>query len=78
MNQAMNDVFKSGHDYAYNTPLEDIDVSHPRLWPSEEMWAVFKRLRDEEPLHYCRAGWDSAARTPDDEPVGPYWSVTRF
>ena len=78
MNQAMNDIFKSGHDYAYNTPLEDLDVSHPRLWPSEEMWAVFKRLRDEEPLHYCKAGWDSAARAPDDEPVGPYWSVTRF
>ena len=78
MNQAMKNVFSSGHDYAYNTPLEEIDVSNPRLWPSQEMWAVFKRLRDEDPLHYCKSGWDSAARSPDDEPVGPYWSVTRY
>lgn len=78
MNQAISKSSLPGHDYAYSTPLEDLDVSHPRFWPTEEMWAIFKRLRDEDPLHYCREGWTSEFREPDDEPVGPYWSVTRF
>lgn len=78
MNQAINKCVQAGYEYAYNTPLEDLDVSHPRFWPDEEMWPIFKRLRDEDPLHYCREGWTSEFREADDEPVGPYWSVTRF
>lgn len=78
MNQAIRKSILPGSDYAYSTPLEDLDVSHPRFWPTEEMWAIFNRLRDEDPLHYCREGWTSEYRQPDDEPVGPYWSVTRF
>ena len=78
MNQALNKNTLPGHEYAYSTPLEDLDVSDPRFWPDERMWAIFQRLRDEDPLHYCREGWTSEFREPDDEPVGPYWSVTRF
>jgi hypothetical protein len=78
VNQAINNIFSPGHDYAYNTPLADLDVSDPTLWPNQAMWAVFKRLRDEDPLHYCKDGWNSIARGPEDEAVGPYWSVTRY
>lgn len=78
MNQALNKNTLPGHEYAYSTALEDLDVSDPSFWPDERMWAIFQRLRDEDPLHYCREGWTSEFREPDDEPVGPYWSVTRF
>ena len=78
VNQAINNIFSPGHDHAYNTPLADLDVSDPTLWPNQAMWAVFKRLRDEDPLHYCKDGWNSIARSPEDETVGPYWSVTRY
>ena len=78
MNQALNKNTLPGHEYAYSTPLEDLDVSDPSFWPDERMWAIFQRLRDEDPLHYCKEGWTSEFREPDDEPVGPYWSVTRF
>ena len=78
MNQALNKNTLPGHEYAYSTPLEDLDVSDPNFWPDERMWAIFQRLRDEDPLHYCKEGWTSEFREPDDEPVGPYWSVTRF
>ena len=69
VNQATNDIFSPGHDHAYNTPLADLDVSDPTLWPNEAMCAVFKRLRDEDPLHYCKDGWNSIARRPEDEAV---------
>jgi len=78
MNQALNKNTLPGHEYAYSTPLEDLDVSDPNFWPDERMWAIFQRLRDEDPLHYCKEGWTSEFREPDNEPVGPYWSVTRF
>ncbi|HAT08946.1 MAG TPA: cytochrome P450 [Rhodobiaceae bacterium] len=78
MSEAIKHETVPGHDYAYNTPLEDLDVSNPHLWPSQEMWPVFERLRDEDPLHYCKAGWTSEGRTDLDEPIGPYWSVTRY
>ena len=78
MNQALNKNTLPGHEYAYSTALEDLDVSDPSFWPDERMWAIFQRLRDEDPLHYCKEGWTSEFREPDDEPVGPYWSVTRF
>ena len=78
MSEAIKQETVPGHDYAYNTPLEDLDVSNPHLWPSQEMWPIFERLRDEDPLHYCKDGWTSEVRTETDEPIGPYWSVTRY
>ena len=41
MSEAIKQETVPGHDYAYNTPLEDLDVSNPHLWPSEEMWPGF-------------------------------------
>ena len=54
MSEAIKQETVPGHDYAYNTPLEDLDVSNPHLWPSEEMWPVFERLRDEDPCIIAR------------------------
>ena len=78
MSEAIKQDAVTGRDYAYNTPLEDIDVSNPHLWPSGEMWPIFERMREEDPLHYCKGGWDSPMRPEDSEPIGPYWSVTRY
>lgn len=48
-------------------PLEDFDVSNPRLF-AEDVWEpFFARLRRDAPVHLCR-----------QSPFGPYWSVTRF
>ena len=37
MNQALNKNTLPGHEYAYSTPLEDLDVSDPNFWPDERM-----------------------------------------
>lgn len=47
--------------------LQDIDVSQRELWAANKKWDFFTRLRNEDPVHYCR-----------DSEFGPYWSVTRY
>ncbi len=47
--------------------IDKIDVSSPALYESDTWQALFKRLRDEQPVHYC-----------SNSPYGPYWSITRF
>jgi len=51
----------------YGIPLDAIDVSNPSLYQQDLHWDYFKRLRQEEPVHYCA-----------DSPYGPYWSVTKY
>jgi cytochrome P450 len=51
----------------WTTPLEQIDVSDPRLYEQDAWRPYFERLRQEEPVHYLA-----------DSPFGPFWSVTRF
>jgi cytochrome P450 len=48
-------------------PIEDIDVSHPILLQQDLWHPYFKRLREEEPVHYCKTSM-----------FGAYWSVTKF
>ena len=48
-------------------PIEDIDVSDPRLYQDDVWQPVFARLRREAPVHYCR-----------QSRYGPYWSITRY
>ncbi|CAN5457384.1 cytochrome P450 [soil metagenome] len=52
---------------AYEIPLEDIDVSDPDLYRNYTWQPYFKRLRDEDPVHFCK-----------DSMFGPYWSITKF
>jgi cytochrome P450 len=52
---------------AYTTPLDQIDVSDPRLYQEDIYYPYFERLRREDPVHYRRDGM-----------YGSFWSVTRF
>ena len=78
MSEAVKQDMRPGADYAYNTPLEDLDPSNALLWPNEEYWPIFERMRDEDPLHWCKAAWESEDRSNNAPPIGPYWSVTRY
>ena len=77
MSEAVKTEMSAAEEAAYTTPLADLDPSNPHLWPTEDYWPIFDRLRAEDPLHYCKDGWTSPERD-DDEPIGPYWSVTRY
>ncbi|MEH6583383.1 MAG: cytochrome P450 [Halioglobus sp.] len=47
--------------------LDQLDVANPFLFQANVQEKWFKRLRDEDPVHYC-----------SDSIFGPYWSVTRY
>ena len=51
----------------YSLPLDEIDLSHPGIWQANEYLPFLKRLRDEDPVHYC-----------SESAVGPYWSVMKY
>ena len=51
----------------YTIPLEQINVAQPHLFQHDAHWNYFKRLREEDPVHYCA-----------DSAFGPYWSLTRY
>ena len=51
----------------YEVDLADFNLANPHLFSSDTLWPWFKRLREEDPVHYCR-----------DSMFGPYWSVTRY
>jgi len=51
----------------YSMPLEAINLSDPRLYEQNRWGDYFKRIRDEDPVHYA-----------SESPFGPFWSVTRF
>lgn len=48
-------------------PIEDIDLSNPFLYRQGQADAYFKRVRDEDPVHYQK-----------HSPFGPFWSITRY
>ncbi|MBS0644278.1 MAG: cytochrome P450 [Acetobacteraceae bacterium] len=52
---------------AYSTPLDQIDVSNPRLYQEDCYFPYFERLRREDPVHYRKGGM-----------YGDFWSVTKF
>ncbi len=51
----------------YAIPVEDIDVSDPRLLEQDVWGPFFKRLRAEDPVHFT-----------ENEVFGRFWSVTKF
>ena len=52
----------------WSLPLDDIDMSNGRLFQTGTHHEYFKRLRQDDPVHYC-----------DRNPfIGPYWSITRY
>ncbi|MEL6324864.1 MAG: cytochrome P450, partial [Pseudomonadota bacterium] len=48
-------------------PLDQIDPSEGRLYAADAHHAYFKRLREEDPVHFHQTS-----------PFGPYWSITKF
>ncbi len=52
---------------ALTMPLDEIDVSDPRLLEQDAWRPFFARLRHEDPLHYQATS-----------PFGPFWSITRI
>ncbi|HYZ22398.1 MAG TPA: cytochrome P450 [Rhodopila sp.] len=52
---------------AHSTPLDQIDVSDPRLYQQDCYFPYFERLRREDPVHYRKDGM-----------YGSFWSVTKF
>src|SRR6187402_3334073 len=58
---------RDARERAQSIPLADFDPGDPELFRTDTHWAYFDRLRQEDPVHYCR-----------DSMFGPYWSVTRY
>src|SRR6201987_4338884 len=52
---------------AYALPLDEIDVSNPKLYQDDVWYPYFERLRREDPVHWCEDGM-----------YGSYWSVTKY
>jgi len=52
---------------AASLPLNQIDVSRPELFEHNMEGDYFRRLRREDPVHYCA-----------DSAYGPYWSITKY
>jgi cytochrome P450 len=63
MNQAITNTLP---DFA-SMPLEQFDLSDPTMFEQDFWQPVFKRLRDDSPIHY-----------QEDSYAGPFWSVTRY
>jgi len=51
----------------WTLPLETLDVSRAEIFQHNRHGEYFRRLRQEDPVHYC-----------PESAHGPYWSITRF
>ena len=51
----------------YSLDIEYLDPADPALFETQSHWDYFKRLREEDPVHFVAGG-----------EFGPYWSVTKF
>jgi cytochrome P450 len=58
---------EAAHRAAYEMAIEDIDPSNPEHFRDNVWHPYFKRLREEDPVHYCK-----------DSMFGAYWSVTKY
>jgi cytochrome P450 len=62
-----SNVLAAAREHAFTVPLNQINVSKPRLFQSDTIWPYFERLRRDDPVHYC-----------EESVNGPFWSVTTF
>ena len=51
----------------YAIPLDQIDMADPSLYATQKHWALFERLRNEDPVHFY-----------DHPNFGRLWSITRY
>ena len=52
---------------AATMPLDKIDVGNPALYQDDVWEHYFRRLRNEDPVHFCA-----------ESRFGPYWSITKY
>jgi cytochrome P450 len=57
----------SGIADPYSLDIADIDPADPLLYETQAHWDYFKRLREEDPVHFVEGG-----------EFGPYWCITKF
>ncbi len=55
--------------YLATAPLDEVDIADPIYWTHDAHWTYFKRLRDEDPVHFTDV---------NVERHRGYWSVTRW
>ncbi len=67
MSDGSIDLHGEARAKAYATPLDLLNPAQPDLFRNDAHWAVFERLRKEDPVHY----------TAEHE-FGPYWSITKY
>ncbi len=60
-------IDESGVPDPYSLPLETLDVSKAEIFEANAQGEYFRRLRKEDPVHYCA-----------NSSFGPYWSITRY
>ena len=64
----MNAPARLDHEtLAATMPLDKFDVGNPQLFQDDVWEPYFRRLRHEDPVHYCA-----------ESRFGPYWSVTKY
>ena len=63
------ELLEAGHAVPdpWSLPLETLDVSKAEIFRQNKHGEYFRRLRQEDPVHFC----------PESD-FGPYWSITRF
>lgn len=67
MADTVHEIDESGVPDPYSLPLETLDVSKAEIFEANAQGEYFRRLRNEDPVHYC-----------PDSPFGPYWSITKY
>jgi cytochrome P450 len=60
-------VIDAARHRAFSVPLDEIDVSDPKLFQDNTVGHYFERLRQDDPVHYCK-----------DSRFGAFWSVTKY
>ncbi len=65
--RAMTDSQSPNIPDPWSLPLETLDVSKVELFQHNRHGDYFRRLREEDPVHYC-----------PQSAHGPYWSITKF
>jgi cytochrome P450 len=63
----LSELSRLARDEAFALPLDQIDVTKPRLFQDDTIGHYFERLRRDDPVH-----WQT------NEFYGPFWSVTKY
>ena len=50
------ELLRAAREEAYSTPLKDFHPGKPALFQNDTLWPWFERLRQEDPVHFCRDG----------------------